>query len=101
MRRRILSLLRRPATGDMVFLYGSFAANYLFPLFLIPFLTRTLGPTAWGQYVVAESFSNLIAIILNLAAPMRAPPDSSPAIAMTWQKFRRIHTELIIARRST
>ena len=61
----IIALCRGRVVGDLIFLYGAFFANYLFPLGLIPFLSRILGVRGWGQLVFIQSFVQLILILLN------------------------------------
>ncbi len=58
-------LFKRKLTGDLLFLYASFGANYFFPLVTIPFLTRVLGMSAWGRLIFVQSFFQIVNVILG------------------------------------
>jgi polysaccharide transporter, PST family len=46
-------------------LYSVHFVNYFVPLFTLPFLARTLGPSSWGALAFAEAFASYVTIIVE------------------------------------
>lgn len=94
---RLRSLIKSRFSGDLVFLYLGFLANYLFPLATIPFLSRTLGLESWGKLVFVLSFAQLATVILNFGFSLHG----SRMIARhrdDSERVSEIHTEITKAR---
>jgi PST family polysaccharide transporter len=58
--RKPTHTLRNELARDIYWLYVIHVLNYLFPLLLIPYLARVLGPAGWGTLAFALSFGYLI-----------------------------------------
>jgi polysaccharide transporter, PST family len=65
MREWLRKLLRHGLVRNIFVLSWMQAASYLFPLATIPYLTRVLGPTAWGLVAVAWAFGNYITLFVE------------------------------------
>lgn len=66
--RRLLDLrrlARHPITQNAAALYGVQAALYLLPLVTLPYLARVLGPQGLGRAVFVQSFSFVLALIIE------------------------------------
>jgi polysaccharide transporter, PST family len=64
-------------TSNVISLSGIQMASYLFPLILVPFLTRTIGLEKYGLYAFGMSFFALSMVFIDfgfdLYAPIRIP----------------------------
>lgn len=65
-----MGALREPAhsgslRGNLAALYAAYGVNYLFPLALIPFLSRTLGVQAFGLYAFADGCGRTLSVLLE------------------------------------
>ena len=58
--KKLSHALRNELARDIYWLYVIHILNYIFPLLLIPYLTRVLGPAGWGTLAFALSFGYLI-----------------------------------------
>src|ERR671914_1552004 len=65
MREWLSKLLRHGLVQNIFVLSWIQAAGYLFPLATIPYLTRVLGPTAWGLVGIAWSFSQFVTLFVE------------------------------------
>lgn len=62
---QLKGLLRHGLFQNALFLYGVQLATYLFPLLTVPYLTRVLGPTAWGLVAFALAFGAYIDLLVE------------------------------------
>ena len=58
-------LLQHGLVQNVLALYGVQAANYLFPLLTLPYLTRVLGPVSWGLLAMVQSFAQYLALLVE------------------------------------
>lgn len=56
-------------------LYGVQAMNFAVPLLTLPYLARTLEPTAWGNLVFAEAFARYTAMLVEYGFQLSATRD--------------------------
>jgi polysaccharide transporter, PST family len=47
--------MRSHVLDDVVSIYGVQAANYVFPLLIVPYLSRVLGPSTWGITAMSQA----------------------------------------------
>ncbi|MGJ5813194.1 oligosaccharide flippase family protein [Paludibaculum fermentans] len=66
------SVLTPHLLGDLLALYGVQAMNFAVPLLTLPYLTRTLGPSAWGALVFAEAFARYSAMLVEYGFQLSA-----------------------------
>lgn len=57
-------LVRRIA-GRSVAFYAANLASALLPLVSVPYLTRTLGPSAWGELAIAQAVATSLAVVVE------------------------------------
>ena len=57
--------LPRRLWHNVVSLYSVHFVNYFVPLFTLPFLARTLGPSSWGALAFAEAYASYVTIIIE------------------------------------
>lgn len=65
--------------GDLLTLYGVQAMNFAVPLLTLPYLTRTLGPAAWGALVFAEAFARYTAMLVEYGFQLSATREIARA----------------------
>jgi len=70
--RRARWLLRRSTLRNLFYLYAVQAANYLFPLITLPYLTRVLGPEGFGKLALAQAVSQYLYIVLEYGFSLSA-----------------------------
>lgn len=56
------ALLRHQIVSNALSLYGVQFANYLLPLVTIPYLTRVLGPSAWGLVAMTQAYGAYLSL---------------------------------------
>ena len=61
----MLSKIRQPLVANSFYLYIGHFADYLLLLFILPFISRALGPTALGHIGLAQTFSLLVMMFLE------------------------------------
>lgn len=57
--------LARRIVGRSVAFYAANFVNLLLPLVSVPYLTRTLGPTAWGELAMAQAVATVLAVLVD------------------------------------
>jgi polysaccharide transporter, PST family len=57
MLHRLMALTRVRLVRNILALYGVRAVEQLLPLIVLPYLARTLGPTGWGMFAIAQAFA--------------------------------------------
>jgi PST family polysaccharide transporter len=57
---------------NLFYLYAVQAANYLFPLITLPYLTRVLGPEGFGKLALAQAVSQYLYIVLEYGFSLSA-----------------------------
>jgi PST family polysaccharide transporter len=62
---QLKGLLRHGLFQNASFLYGMQFASYLFSLLTVPYLTRVLGPTAWGLVAFALAFGGFVGLVVE------------------------------------
>jgi PST family polysaccharide transporter len=50
--------------ANLAYLFGVHLFSYLLPLFTLPYLARTLGPTEWGELAFAEAFGRYVVLVI-------------------------------------
>lgn len=73
--QRISALADSPVLKNLSSLYGIHTANTVFPLILLPYLTRTLGVSAWGQYSFADAWARTINLCVEYGFVLSATRD--------------------------
>ncbi len=58
-------LLRSTLVHNLLSMSSIQAMGYLFPLLLVPYLARALGPPAWGKLAVAQVFSMYVSTFIQ------------------------------------
>lgn len=64
---------------NIVALYGVQIANYIFPLIIIPYLARVLGPIGWGTVAMAQAFGQYIALMVEYGFSLSATREVARA----------------------
>lgn len=62
---RLRSVLGSSLGHNVFYLYLAQGANYLFPLLLLPYLSRTLKPEGFGAFVAGQAFSIALVFLLD------------------------------------
>lgn len=57
--------LARRFAGRSVAFYAANLASVLLPLVSVPYLTRTLGPSAWGELALAQAVATTLAVLVE------------------------------------
>ena len=65
MRGRLAGFLQQGLVQNVLALYGVQIASYLFPLIVVPYLARVLGPKGWGLVAFAQAFGQYLALIVE------------------------------------
>lgn len=66
---------RSTLAHNVVSLYGSQIALYLFPLLAIPYLARVLGVYTWGLVAFAQAFGSYVNLIVEFGFSLSATRD--------------------------
>lgn len=61
----ITKVVRHQIVRNIVALYGVQVANYLFPLIIIPYVSRVLRPEGWGMVVFAQSLAMWLSLVIE------------------------------------
>ncbi|MBV9268354.1 MAG: oligosaccharide flippase family protein [Acidobacteriaceae bacterium] len=69
----------RDLLGDVASVYGVQFANYLFPLITVPYLSRVLGPSAWGLLAMAQAFGTYGHLVVEYGFIYSATRDLAQA----------------------
>jgi PST family polysaccharide transporter len=72
---RLVDLLRHPITTNALALYGVQIAGTLLPLVTLPYLVRVLGASEFGIVVFVQSFSLLLALLVDFGFAMSGTRD--------------------------
>lgn len=72
---RALRVLRHPVTGNAIALYAAQFAVTVLPLLTLPYLARVLGAAELGIVVFVQSFSFLLALIVDFAFGLSGARD--------------------------
>ena len=56
----MLSKIRQPLVANSFYLYIGHFADYLLLLFILPFISRALGPTALGHIGLAQTYQGIL-----------------------------------------
>jgi PST family polysaccharide transporter len=75
--RRARGLLRSSTLRNLFYLYAVQVANYLFPLFTLPYLARVLGPEALGKLALAQTLSLYLSMLLEYSLSLSAAREVS------------------------
>lgn len=62
---------------EMAVLYANYVASFLYPLILIPFLSRALGPENWGKIALVSAYSVFIGGYVDYAFHLSGQRDIS------------------------
>lgn len=65
-------LFRHSFVQNVFALYGVKFANYLFPLFTIPYLARVLGPKEWGIVAFTQAFGQYLTLLVEYGFDLSA-----------------------------
>lgn len=57
--------LARRIAGRSAAFYAATGAAALLPLASVPYLTRTLGPEAWGELAIAQAVATVLAVLVD------------------------------------
>ena len=68
--RWLIDLSRRRLLRNILGLYAVRFNNYLLPLIVIPFLSRVLGPSDWGQLAVAQALAMWGVYVIQYGFPL-------------------------------
>lgn len=61
----LLVLARHKVAENIASLFGAQLLNFVLPLVLIPYLTRTLHPDGWGLVAIAQSFAAYLSVVIE------------------------------------
>lgn len=62
---RLRSVLSSPLGRNIFYLYLAQGTNYLFPLLLLPYLSRTLKPEEFGVFAAGQAFGVALLFLLE------------------------------------
>ena len=62
---------------NTIFLYISYISRYLFPIFLIPYLTRVLGLDGWGNLIFYIAYAAYVESIIEYGFDITGTRDVS------------------------
>jgi polysaccharide transporter, PST family len=62
---------------EIAVLYANYVASFLYPLILIPFLSRALGPENWGKIAIVSAYSVFIGGYVDYAFHLSGQRDIS------------------------
>ena len=65
-------LARNPLCQNAAALYGVQCVRKLFPLLIIPFLARTLGPAGWGTVAFAQALAEFVVLTIEFGFNLSA-----------------------------
>lgn len=63
--QELLVLARHKVAENIASLFGVQFLNFLLPLILTPYLTRTLHPEGWGLVAIAQSFAAYLSVVIE------------------------------------
>ncbi len=58
-------------------LYSVHVFNYVLPLFVLPYLARTLGPTQWGALAFSEAYAGYVSLVVEYGFGLSATREIS------------------------
>ena len=67
-----LNKIRHPLVANSFYLYSAHFADYLLLLFVLPFITRALGPVVFGHIGLAQTFALLVMLVLEFGFSITA-----------------------------
>ena len=68
-------LYRSTLVHNILSLYGTQIASYLFPLLAVPYLARVLGVYTWGLVAFAQAFGAYVSLIVDFGFNLSATRD--------------------------
>ena len=72
MTEKLEKLLHHKLVQNVLALYGVHFAKYILPLVSLPYLTRVLGPTAWGVLAIAQAYAQYVSLLVEYGFGMAA-----------------------------
>lgn len=82
---RLAHFLRHALVQNILALYGVQFANYLFPLLLVPYLARVLGPEGWGLLAFTQAFGGYLGLLVEYGFGLSATRE----VAQSRNSLRR------------
>ncbi len=89
-------ILRSRLAESLISLYSVQFAGYILPLFTVPYLARTLGPSEWGTVAFAEAFAANLSLILEYGFGLSGSRAVSRAGSNTKARSR-VASDILIA----
>lgn len=74
---RLAHFLRHTLVHNILALYGVQFANYLFPLLLVPYLARVLGPEGWGLLAFTQAFAGYLGLLVEYGFGLSATREAA------------------------
>ncbi|MFN4074227.1 MAG: flippase [Thermus sp.] len=87
---RLSHFFRRAMIQNILALYGVHVANYLFPLLLVPYLARVLGPKEWGLLAFTQAFGGYLNLLVEYGFGLSATREVAQ-----WRDSLRRRAELL------
>lgn len=76
--------LARRIAGRSAAFYAATGAAALLPLASVPYLTRTLGPEAWGELAIAQAVATVLAVLVDYGHAQSATPAIAATTRVEW-----------------